>query len=176
MKILIYKRTHKGDPNEKGIFGCHDCMGRIRNWKYDAVIGIGGKRPWKGNEDIKYKINWIGINPKIKVEGKRADAIVFSNFKLYEEKGPDIEKEFPMLFKYMYGSKKRFDMSSKLPDEVFTEIQEILNYAKDSPQSEAYDIDKLENSEQKESTYSCKYKGGVNGQDDEVSIDFNETC
>lgn len=64
MKILIYKRTHKGDPDEKGIFGIHDCMGRIRNWEYDAVIGIGGKTAWIVDEDIKYKINWVGIGPK----------------------------------------------------------------------------------------------------------------
>lgn len=177
MKILIYKRTHKGDPDENGIFGNQDCMGRIRNWNYDAVIGIGGKTPWKEDKDIKYKINWIGINPKrIDAKGKRAKCVVFSKFQLYEETGLDIEENFPALFKHMYDSRKRFDMSSDLPDNVFFEVQEILNLVKDSPQSKEYNIDKLENSEQKESTHSSKCKSCINGKNVEVSIDFDETC
>ena len=39
MKVLVYKRTHTGDPSENGVFGESDCMGAIRNWHYDAVIG-----------------------------------------------------------------------------------------------------------------------------------------
>jgi len=42
MRILIYKRTHTGDPDLKGRFGIHDCMGRVRDYDYDAVIGVGG--------------------------------------------------------------------------------------------------------------------------------------
>ena len=64
MRVLIYKRTHKGDPNETGIFGIQDCMGRIRNWNYDAVIGIGGESAWRDDIGIKYKINWIGLAPQ----------------------------------------------------------------------------------------------------------------
>lgn len=87
MKVLIYKRTHKGDPNTEGIFGNQDCMGIIRNWNYDAVIGIGGKLPWKEDADIKYKINWIGLEPKkIKSPSDRGDKVVFAHFELYEEK------------------------------------------------------------------------------------------
>ena len=36
MKFFIYKRTHKHDPNDKGVFGIQDCMGRMRNGKYDV--------------------------------------------------------------------------------------------------------------------------------------------
>ncbi len=25
-KILVYKITHTGDPNESSLFGCNDCM------------------------------------------------------------------------------------------------------------------------------------------------------
>lgn len=43
MRTLIYKRTHSGDPDsESGVFGNHDCMGSVKGWQYDAVIGIGG--------------------------------------------------------------------------------------------------------------------------------------
>src|SRR5205823_1424348 len=43
MKVLVYKQTHSGDPDERtGVWGVSDCMGRIRSWPYDAVIGVGG--------------------------------------------------------------------------------------------------------------------------------------
>ena len=39
MRTLIYKRTHPGDPDAKGRFGIYDCMGRVRAWDFEAVIG-----------------------------------------------------------------------------------------------------------------------------------------
>ena len=59
MKVLVYKRTHTGDPSENGVFGESDCMGAIRNWYYDAVIGIGSIRSWEGDEGIAGKVTWI---------------------------------------------------------------------------------------------------------------------
>jgi hypothetical protein len=56
MNTLVYKRTHTGDPNTQGVFGCHDCMGQIRRRSFDAVIGVGGKRPDQGHEGIAFKI------------------------------------------------------------------------------------------------------------------------
>lgn len=61
-RILVYKRTHNGDPNEDGVFGCNDCMRTVRDRDFDAVIGIGGITAEKYK--INGKINWIGINPK----------------------------------------------------------------------------------------------------------------
>ena len=58
--VLIYRRTHTGDPCDRGVFGCHGCMGKVREWKYDAVIGIGGKTAIDG---ISRKLTWIGISP-----------------------------------------------------------------------------------------------------------------
>jgi hypothetical protein len=63
LSILVYRRTHKGDPNDNGIFGIHDCMKSVRDWNYDAVIGIGGVAPWHEDREIAKKVNWIGINP-----------------------------------------------------------------------------------------------------------------
>lgn len=45
MRTLIYKRTHPGDPDETGRFGIHDCMGKVRSWQFDAVVGEGGIGP-----------------------------------------------------------------------------------------------------------------------------------
>jgi len=138
MRVLIYKRTHKCDPNSEGIFGNEDCMGRIRNWNYDAVIGIGGNSPCKKDYDIRHKINWIGLEPKKIPSKKKGDLVVFSHFELYEEKGMNIKDNFPNLFQYMYGKQKRFDMSSDLPSDVQEEVKTILDSIKDSPPSKAY--------------------------------------
>lgn len=60
-RILVYKRTHNGDPNEIGEFGCNDCMGTVRDWNFDAVIGVGGISATSYKMDGK--ITWIGIHP-----------------------------------------------------------------------------------------------------------------
>ncbi|MFH6961678.1 hypothetical protein ACHRVK_03740 [Flavobacterium plurextorum] len=170
MKILIYKRTHKGDPDLTGIFGIQDCMGRVRDWDYDAVIGIGGKAPWNEDKDIRFKINWIGLGPK-KIQGSdRGSAVVFSNFALFEENGEDIEVNFPHLFNYMYGSRKRFDMSSALPENVFKEVEYILDSVKNYPASPDYNTSRTDYIvTQKHTTTRCG--GCFQGRNLEIDID-----
>jgi hypothetical protein len=170
MRILIYKRTHKGDPNEDGIFGIQDCMGKIRNWNYDAVIGIGGKSPWKVDYDIKYKINWIGIEPKRIAKTKRGGIFVFAHFELYEEEGKDIKDNFPNLYKYMYDKRKRFDFSNELPHEVYIEVKQILDLIKNSQPSEAYDIEKFEKFDTDSDCDSSKCRGCFDSKEVELTI------
>jgi len=66
MRILTYKRTHTGDPDINGVFGSHDCMGQVREYDFDAVIGIGGIGAEPRSYGIDRKINWVGINAKKK--------------------------------------------------------------------------------------------------------------
>lgn len=122
-------------------------MGRIRNYNYDAVIGIGGKSTLKNDSEIKYKINWIGLGPKridptkIGDYGKRGNLVVFNHFELYDEKGKNIKEHYPCLFNYMYVERKRFDMSSNIVNTVFKEVEEILDSIKDSAASKLYNIE-----------------------------------
>ena len=184
MRVLIYKRTHKHDPDERGIFGIEDCMGQVRNWNYDAVIGIGGKSVWKGHEDIKYKINWIGMDPK-RINphpNRKISKVVFSKFELYEENGKNIEEHYPNLFKYMYvdGNRKRFDMSPNLPENVLKEVKEILDSIKNSPASKEYDIDRYDDLEASKCNSHSKCGGCFSGEKFEVTfqecIKENTTC
>lgn len=168
MRILIYKRTHKGDPNIRGVFGNQDCMGRVRDWKYDAVIGIGGKTPWKEDVDIRYKINWIGIGPRKVHKTKRGHRIVFTNFVLYEEDGQNIEESYPYLFEYMYGSGKRFDMNTELPPDVFDEVNKIIDSARDCPRSPDYNSVNFEEPENVFSSESRKCSGCYSGKNNEL--------
>jgi hypothetical protein len=63
MKILVYKRTHTGDPDALGRFGINGCMGQIRHLDYDAVIGVGGTGKEPQSFGIDRKITWVGVNP-----------------------------------------------------------------------------------------------------------------
>lgn len=134
--VLIFKRTHRGDPDSNGVFGIHDCMGSVRNREYDAVIGIGGKKPWRGDEEIALRINWIGITPTKHESSKRGPIVTFSNFCLYDNKGPFISEIAPKLYKYMYlDAHRRIVMTTSLPSDIYDEVKEILKLAKICPSS-----------------------------------------
>lgn len=135
---LIYKRTHTGDPNTSGIFGCHDCMGQVRGYRFDAVIGVGGKSPDHDSEDIALKINWIGIDPHVpktvpntrKRDGEefRGPWVTFQRFYLWEETGPYLKTHARKLFKCMFEEKHvRLLMSRSLLPEIQEEVQNILD-------------------------------------------------
>jgi hypothetical protein len=128
---LIYKRTHKGDPDEAGIFGIHECMGRVRGWSFEAVIGVGGKSPWRGHEGIALKINWIGIGPFRTETGGRGPRVGFDHFVLLDEDGPELRRHAPNLFRYMFEDQHvRLVMSRSLDRKMQEEVQGILRWAK----------------------------------------------
>jgi hypothetical protein len=99
MRILTYKRTHVGDPDEHGRFGINNCMGRIRAYSFDAVIGVGGIGQEPKSYGIDQRINWVGIKPKRKDNGA---VVTFETFLLLDEHGPLLEKLAPNLAKRMY--------------------------------------------------------------------------
>lgn len=135
-KVLIYKRTHRGDPGPDGVFGIHDCMGSVRDREYDAVIGIGGVRPWKGEEGIAYKINWIGIAPTKHIGDGRGPLVTFGKYILFDDKGPLLEDLAPNLYNHMYVDvHRRLIMTPSLPEVIQKEINVILNLAEKSPPS-----------------------------------------
>ncbi len=63
MRVLVYKRTHNGDPDEQGRFGIEDCdcMGEVRSHEFDAVIGVGGIGAEAHASRIAGQVNWIGV-------------------------------------------------------------------------------------------------------------------
>jgi hypothetical protein len=148
--VLIYKRNHTGDPNEittdapdkRGIFGINTCMGRVRNWEFDAVIGVGGKRPWQGDEEIAYKINYVGLGAK-KHSINRQDGhpyVIFDHFCLFNEKGLLVKDIAPKFYKYLYeDANVRLVKSDSLPDDIQPEIREILKLAENAPPSSGYE-------------------------------------
>ena len=137
MKILVYRRTHIGDPNhETQTFGIADCMGSVRNWTYDAVIGIGGTKPDRGHEGIKEKITWVGITPIFlkfddqKCKNFRGKLVSFETFKVWDENGMPVEGNYPKLYKYMFEDRKIPRAALNFPKDIRAELLDILEMTK----------------------------------------------
>lgn len=116
MNILIYKRTHAGDPNSHGIFGVHDCMGRIRDLDFDSVIGVGGISEEPVSYGINEKINWVGCEAQRKVDNGRTQ-ISFKYFCLLESQGPRLSTLAPNLAKRLYEKNTRYILHSYSSEE-----------------------------------------------------------
>jgi len=134
--VLIYRRTHTGDPDKKGVFGCNGCMGSVRSWDYDAVIGIGGIRPWAGDEGIARKVNWIGIGPKREPVNSDNPLVSFSKFISWDEKGPFLIDCAPELYKYMFEQGHIPRTGKSFPDDIYKEILDLLDLADTAPPSQ----------------------------------------
>jgi len=134
MRTLIYKRTHHGDPDESGEFGIHDCMGRVRKWDFEAVIGVGGHGPEPTRHKLNGKVNWIGIGPHKREVGKRGPLVTFEKFVFYGAKGPDFEKLAPVLADRIYSRNVRAIMNG-LTEVEQREADQILKLAKHAPPS-----------------------------------------
>jgi hypothetical protein len=137
MRILIYKRTHKGDPDSKGRFGTSDCMGRFREYAFDAVIGIGGIGREQAIQGISRKINWIGVGAKKHFPiGVPGPLVTFEHFILYEETGLDFCAIAPTLAARMYAKHApRFILRDNFSEAESVEIDRVLKLAKNGPPS-----------------------------------------
>jgi hypothetical protein len=136
LKTLVYKRTHTGDPDRYGRFGIHGCMGRVRAWAFDAVIGIGGMGAEPTADGIDGRITWIGIGPR-KVQGKdpRAPLVTFDRFILFDRQGPFLYERAPHLARRMY---ERGVRALLYPSPVESkEISGLLDLARGAPPSRA---------------------------------------
>jgi hypothetical protein len=103
MRVIVYKRTHKGDPGASGKFGIYDCMGQIRSRKFDVVVGIGGIGRAAKSWDIDEKLNWIGIGARKGAHVGNGPLVTFDQFVLFDEAGPNLWDIAPRLAKRMYG-------------------------------------------------------------------------
>ncbi|MBA2882086.1 hypothetical protein HNR65_002420 [Desulfosalsimonas propionicica] len=138
MKILVYKRTHQGDPGPDGCFGIHDCMGSVRDRVFDAVIGVGGIGAEAQSQGISGMINWIGVGPHKREVGKRGSEVTFEHFVYYGKEGLDFRLNAPLLAERMYTYNVRSALDG-LTDDEKTEAMAIVQLALDAPPSPALD-------------------------------------
>ena len=142
MRTLIYKRTHSGDPDgEAGIFGNHDCMGSVRGWYYDAVIGIGGIGQEPESHGIAGKLTWVGIGPIFDyhhLQNSRGPKVRFQHFLDLGEHGPLLRKKYPALATRVYDRNVRILMhapSLGTKSALDHDVENILRSAKRKPPS-----------------------------------------
>jgi hypothetical protein len=132
MATLVYKMTHSGDPDPAlgcwGVPPC-DCMGRVRDLPFAAVIAFAG-RTWTGRAG---EIVWVGIGPhREAVEELVASQVTFDHFRYFEAGEQMLDEIAAHLaarvenVRYMlYG----------FTDEEEAEIEGILQLALDAPPS-----------------------------------------
>ena len=130
-RTLVYKRTHRGDPDDRGIFGVHDCMGKVRSWSFDSVIGVGGSKPDPGHEGIAGKVTWIGLGPENVGKTARGAILRFRKFRRFDEVGPELKHLAPSLFAHMFLDRHiRALLSQNLKDVEKEEVKQILEWSK----------------------------------------------
>lgn len=136
MATLIYKRTHTGDPDHIGWFGIGDCMGRVRNMEFDAVVGIGGMGREARAAAIAGKLNWVGIGATKVPSNGRGPLVHFAHFILFDANGPELWKLAPKLASRFYATHgPRFKIDEDLSNEERVEVARILRRAKGKPAS-----------------------------------------
>ena len=141
MKVGIYRRTHKDDPCEHGIFGIAECMGEQREnraTKCCAILGIGTQG------DIRGKLTYVGIGPKDELGKKDRHGnplITFDNFCLMDENGPDLCKCACKLYKHIFIDRRFprgicYSISDSVPGEVREDIERLVKEYKHCPPSD----------------------------------------
>jgi hypothetical protein len=134
---LVYKRTHPGDPDQQGRFGIRGCMGRVRAWDFDSVIGVGGIGAEAESHGLSGKINWIGIGAR-KSQGAdiRAPLVTFDHFRHYGSGGPALMELAPRLACRIYSRNVRVLLKS-FTDGELEEVRRVLRLARTAPPSGA---------------------------------------
>jgi len=109
MRILIYKRTHIGDPDpEHGIFGEADCMGKVRGYEFDAVVGIGGISREPRAAGIARKLTWVGIGAHKWGDDPKKRLVTFvDHFWCPDKTGPYLNNIAPKLAVYIFDTNRR---------------------------------------------------------------------
>ncbi len=109
-------------------------MGRVREWHFEAVIGIGGIGQEPASRGIDRKIMWIGIGPvEVDVDDNDNRILAFEHFYLRDEKGRLLRDIAPRLAKRLF---KQFGPRTLLVD-ANDEVESILKLARNAPASPA---------------------------------------
>ena len=158
MRTLIYKRTHTGDPDRNGWFGVYDCMGHVRTWAFDAVIGVGGIGAEPTSHGIDGRVTWIGIGPhKIPAEGGRGPLVTFDHFVLFDAAGPSLVRHAPLLARRLYERNVRVLLHDMNEGER-REVTRLLRLAKAAKASRSRPAPR------RKGTHICRARKASRGQ------------
>ena len=118
-------------------------MGEVRDWQFNAVIGIGGVGQEPQTHRIAGKLTWIGIGPQAIDHMGRGPQLIFHHFWYLGEKGPLLEANYPALAAHMYSKNVRVRVHSPSSGEhqgsktaaLDEDVKKILRLAMDAPPS-----------------------------------------
>lgn len=128
-KVLVYKMTHEGDPNDDDqIWGETNCMGVVRTFGFDIVIGIGGHGYRPEKEGIAGRVVWVGRKPKRINSTWDQPVIHFEAMQYFGSSGPFLSELAPNLAQAM--SKARFKMN--FTKEVHKDVMRVLAHLADA--------------------------------------------
>jgi hypothetical protein len=134
-RTLIYKRTHVGDTDAAGRFGINGCMGRVRAWPFEAVIGVGGVGDQATRHGIADRVTWVGLGPPKTIGGDaRGPLVTFDHFLLLDRQGPTFSRVAPHLARRIYSKNIRATMRIVTLVER-REVAAILRLAELAPRS-----------------------------------------
>jgi hypothetical protein len=135
MATLVYKMTHKGDPDSNlGFWGVEDCMGQVRGYEFDAVIGIGGRSWWTNQTSRTGEIVWIGLGPEIVAQGKRGPVLRFAHFRYFQEGELMLRKIAPNLVKATQNCRFRLYGFTQIQEQEIAKICKLAKKAGASAQ------------------------------------------
>jgi len=114
-------------------------MGRVRDYRFDAVIGVGGIGSEPTAQGIARKVNWIGIGAhKRHSAGEFGTQVMFDHFALFDEKGKKLRNIAPILARRMCVTNgARVLISDNLNEAEQGEVNRLLKLAKNAPPSAA---------------------------------------
>lgn len=112
------------------MFGTQDCMGRVRTFSYDVVVGIGGIGAEPRSHSIDRRLNWIGIGPILGPDhaNRGHPTFTFRHFVLHEHSGAYFDTHCPRLAEAMCDSGCRFRLNHTA--EHIRELKRLVAWAK----------------------------------------------
>jgi hypothetical protein len=111
-------------------------MGEVRARDYDAVIGVGGIGSEAQSHGIAGRINWVGIGakkhwgPDSQRIDPRGPIVQFEKFRLWENNGPLLHVEAPLLARRFYEKGARWIING-LSHQEFEQALAILKLVDD---------------------------------------------
>lgn len=100
-------------------------MGRVREYAFDSVIGVGGIGREAKSCEIDRKLTWVGIG----TQRAPNNIVTFEHFVIFDERGPLLEDLAPHLARRMYGSNVRV-LLDKYSDRERTDAERILRWSR----------------------------------------------
>jgi hypothetical protein len=142
-RTLVYTMTHPGDPEpdegdrfNESVWGRQDCMGRVRDRTFDAVIGIGGVSGEPASYEMTGKIQWVGIGPKRWPDsrpGSRGSIVTFDRYLWFGARGQSFQALAPRLAERILGVGRGTAMEFSREERL--EVTQILSLAVAAPSS-----------------------------------------